>query len=1614
MRSEAPEKLRILSLDGGETRCLSQLHILGEFMHRLNIDTGVERRPCDYFHLIVGTGAGGVISVLLTIFGLDVKEATDTFIRICNAVFPKEGCTPSSRAAKLEAVTTELLEEFKLPPDLNLHDDRNSIQGTCKVAVCYMSTGNLGQCRFLRSYPVRNTASNYNPTVIETLRTAWATPSLFIPVRLGPEYREEEIVSAVHGYNNPTLEAMKEALDVFGSSTYLSCLLSLGTGKVTIKTFGVGASGAGGATGAAAALRDEVVATGKSEPISEPINPISILEQLTTDGERIAEEVSRRIGNLGVYYRFSVTRGLDFDDPPTHRDGGTGNFGLIITHTTAYLLEDGVSSSLDKSVAAAENSGRISLETISKSRSRGLKSSQGLPPLSSFFVMREKPMKFLVERLLETGTNGQRILVLSGLGGSGKTQMALKFARDYEHRYQHIFFIDASTTENIESTMISHVSSLGREYKCSSLKDALNVLANPDHIVTQDWLIIFDSADDPAIDLRDYIPLCEHGSILITTRNLMLGDMSSRRHLKLDVMLPEEAVDTLLLTAFEEGEIAGDEDKKEALAIVEQLGYLPVAITQAGCYIRQQSCLHDYVNRLKENRRKLLERSTRTHRDKLRYRHSVYAAFDVTIDVLSNRARDFLRILSTVHFTNFPLPLIGLAAKGGFAFETNDPLERPPEFKETISLLMKTFSPDGKWHDDQTTDILEELQQYSLVALVPSNAIVTLRLYQAAAVRLISCGTSCITSSSSSSDTQLLAYLAPHVLSLSSIWETLHVNDRASFAQIMRHDGKSDMYFELAKGVAEEVEQIAGRESLPATTSRLDLALAYGMTGDIQKKEEIQREVVVTRETLLGRKNLRTMEAISYLASTIRGRGLLPDASTLQEEVLAVRKETIGEDHLDTAHAMIDLADTYNRLGRFQETESLLLLARDIRTKCLGPESRSTIDVMFNMADCYTAKGDLEKAETIRKEILHLETKRLGVKHVDTIRAMEWMCIAYYNQVKDAEAIKLGEQALILREEICGPGHTETLGWMAWLAQLYHDAGKFNDAKRLREEEIERRNEVVGPQDPHLFVATTWFMMALQNLGEHQRLEEVAKDYLTDRTDLLGEKHIETLTAKSWLAMAYHNLQRYNDAVILRKQEWETRCEVQGEQTIETLHALGWLARAYHEQGRHEEALESRKKELDQRRIAQGESNIDTINTLSWVARAYQELGKHDDAEKLRHEEVEFRKKEQGVDHPDTLDAMSWLSRVYRDQERWVDAEKIQREETESRKKRFGARHTTTLNALTWLVQTYRALGRFSEMADAAEELLEGRKEIEGADHPDNPIYTQWLGEAYFYDGRHKQACPIWEDLVQRGRVTFGEKHLNVAYLMSWLAQCYHTIGLHVDALDLRTQEFLVRGEIQGPLHENTLGALEWIAYEHEDIGQYEDARKRMEELEAKRIEALGPENHDTISTQASLANILEELGQHSKCVEIRRKVLDLRIKVLGPRDPLVALTKEDLAHSLLATGEKEEVLLQASEALKIQREATKPDKLALRELKALIRRINGDPKASNEDDESPIQEKAFQSLVDGDDLVPDPGGDSTGVADSKIPQLPFVLSVAPFTRRPKFGRQPNRWSMFI
>ncbi|KAJ7446611.1 hypothetical protein FB451DRAFT_976970, partial [Mycena latifolia] len=106
----------------------------------------------------------------------------------------------------------------------------------------------------------------------------------------------------------------------------------------------------------------------------------------------------------------------------------------------------------------------------------------------------------------------QDIYLLHGLGGAGKTQIALKFIEESASQFTDIFFVDCSTIETVGTGLksIATTKSVG-----DSLKDALQWLkSKPD-----EWLLFFDNADDPRINLNDYLPQCSHGNIIITSRN---------------------------------------------------------------------------------------------------------------------------------------------------------------------------------------------------------------------------------------------------------------------------------------------------------------------------------------------------------------------------------------------------------------------------------------------------------------------------------------------------------------------------------------------------------------------------------------------------------------------------------------------------------------------------------------------------------------------------------------------------------------------------------------------------------------------------------------------------------------------------------------------------------------------------------------------------------------------------------------------------------------------------------------------------------------------------------------------------------------------------------------
>jgi hypothetical protein len=163
-------------------------------------------------------------------------------------------------------------------------------------------------------------------------------------------------------------------------------------------------------------------------------------------------------------------------------------------------------------------------------------------PLVNQFIGRDTEIKQLEDSLLCDSSNSRRkVYVIHGLGGMGKTQLAIEFARKHHERYSAVFWLDGSSRDKLNQSLADVAQSLPQEELTA---DTVQELRSPKIDVSvivkavllwlslpsnRCWLLIFDNIDRDhtlqgphrdlqAYDVRDFFPAADHGSIIITSR----------------------------------------------------------------------------------------------------------------------------------------------------------------------------------------------------------------------------------------------------------------------------------------------------------------------------------------------------------------------------------------------------------------------------------------------------------------------------------------------------------------------------------------------------------------------------------------------------------------------------------------------------------------------------------------------------------------------------------------------------------------------------------------------------------------------------------------------------------------------------------------------------------------------------------------------------------------------------------------------------------------------------------------------------------------------------------------------------------------------------------------
>ncbi|KAJ7480568.1 hypothetical protein FB451DRAFT_1446408 [Mycena latifolia] len=878
------------------------------------------------------------------------------------------------------------------------------------------------------------------------------------------------------------------------------------------------------------------------------------------------------------------------------------------------------------------------------------------PPPSRIFHGRQA-IREGMHQYFTQDTGKQHIYVLYGLGGSGKTQIALKFIDESASKFSDIILIDTSTVETIDTGLkgIATTKEIG-----DTAQDALHWLQSKQ----SEWLLFFDNADDPKIDLHNFFPRCKHGNFLITSRNPQLRGYGS--HSLVADMEEVDAVELLLQSAAQD---ITSENKDTATNIVKALWYLPLAIVQAGAFILKSGSLNSYLALYTKNKEQLLsEKPAQSHDD---YAWTVYTTWQISFDQLSQPAAMLLQLCSFLHHGGISEQMFKNASL--YRFPAFGPSKQ--ELQIPVGFLSHFLGPSGAWDSLCFWNVTNELQAYSLINFDAARNLASLALL-------------------------------PHVNSL------LHIGVQIDFIPqygkiLMRAKKYKRAEQLLVQGVKKQRE-VLGDDHIVTLDMMDNLAVTYGKLGQYKLAEKLLITVLEKTRKHLGEGHPVTLVAMSHLAWTCMSLGQLKEAAELQIVVVERQKQSLGEDHTLTLTAMNDLAVMHSHLGQFKAAKEIQTVVLDERRKISGDDHPDALTAMNNLGWTYRCSGQVQKAEPLQVVLLEKRRRILGEDHPSTVISMNNLALTFRDLGHFQKAANLQVVVLEKRQETHGDGHPSTLIAMNNLARTYHSLCRDKEAEKLQIAVLKMRKETLGNDHPDTLRTMNHLAMTYHNMSRLNEAEDLQIVALEKQRKFLGEDHPDTMFSVNDLAMVYHTLERFQEAMELLISVLEKLRKLNGADHPKTLLSMHNLALVYHSIGQLKDAEELQSRVLEKRRKVLRIDHPDTLCTMTHLAVTYHSLNRFKEAEELQIAVLEKQKTVLGGDNPHTLLSTNNLAMTYHSLGQFQEAEELELVAFKKWKSLLGEDHPDTMVSMSNLALIYHSLGRFEE----AEELQETRKNI--------------------------------------------------------------------------------------------------------------------------------------------------------------------------------------------------------------------------------------------------------------------------------------------------------------
>ena len=526
--------------------------------------------------------------------------------------------------------------------------------------------------------------------------------------------------------------------------------------------------------------------------------------------------------------------------------------------------------------------------------------------------------QYHINRLIEIFRRGEaeqdcQRAALDGLGGVGKTQIALELAfkiQELSPEYS-VFWVRASDTASFETAYRE----IGQRLKLPGLDDdKADVKELVRTRLSQEsagkWILIVDNADDFGLlynranessssrALHEYLPFSPLGAILFTTRDREAATRYAGSYVIRVEEMNEAESRRLLKAGLQNPRLV--EDEGGTTKLLKLLANLPLAIMQAVAYLNAKGAtIAEYLRIYEESSENTIKLLSKDFEERRRYpdmKNPVATTWLISFEQIQLRdplAADYMAFMSCIKGQDIPRDLLPLAS----------------QFEETEAIgTLKAFG----FIKEQLNGNLYDMHRLVHIAMQS-----WLKLND----KLTACNNTTLNRIAD-------AFPWPEHEN-NGIWTIYLPHAQCIIASSKVYPGLEESRWRVLDNV--------GR--------------CFTIKGKYAEAEQMIRQALQLKEQVLGAEHPSTLSSITNLAAALSGQGRYTEAEQLQRQALPLMEQVLGAEHPLTLKSMANLAATLSDLGRYAEAEQLQRQALQLKEQVLGAEHPSTLSSLNNLAD---------------------------------------------------------------------------------------------------------------------------------------------------------------------------------------------------------------------------------------------------------------------------------------------------------------------------------------------------------------------------------------------------------------------------------------------------------------------------------------------------------------------------------------------------------------------------------------------------------------------------------------------------------------------------------------